>query len=276
MSSKYRQQPMDLKSLKTVSVFERGGKVQIEHFAGVAAKGDSVSTLLDKMPKLLAADTLRAVVGAIRGAREKGKPVLWGMGGHVIKCGLAPVLIDLMEKGFITAFVMNGSTSIHDFEIGICGATSEDVEAVLPDGSFGSAEETGRWMNEAAAEALAQGIGLGEAYGAKLEAVGKPDIAKPAFGVVVHHRSVSRVIDGYNNQPVRQVDGHGHMQPSPRAHALHRQFPCAFDAQRRAFHNYPAQQAIKHRLGRHLPKPHAFAAMVSEHHIAGVLGQSAR
>jgi hypothetical protein len=165
---------MDLKSLKTVSVFERGGKVQIEHFAGVAAKGDSVSTLLDKMPKLLAADTLRAVVAAIRGAREKGKPVLWGMGGHVIKCGLAPVLIDLMQKGFITAFVMNGSTSIHDFEIGICGATSEDVEAVLPDGSFGSAEETGRWMNEAAAEALAQGIGLGEAYGAKLDAVGKP------------------------------------------------------------------------------------------------------
>jgi hypothetical protein len=174
LSSKYRQQPMDLKSLKTVSVFERGGKVQIEHFAQVAAKGDSVSTLLDKMPKLLAADTLRAVVAAIRGAREKGKPVLWGMGGHVIKCGLAPVLIDLMEKGFITAFVMNGSTSIHDFEIGICGATSEDVEAVLPDGSFGSAEETGRWMNEAAAEALAQGIGLGEAYGAKLDAVGKP------------------------------------------------------------------------------------------------------
>jgi len=174
VSSKYRQSPMDLTALKTVSVFERGGKVKIEDFAAVHTKGDHVGSLLDKMPKLLAADTLRAVVAAIRNARAQGKPVLWGMGGHVIKCGLAPVLIDLMERGFITAFVMNGSTSIHDFEIGICGATSEDVEAVLPDGSFGSAEETGRWMNEAASAAAANGIGLGEAYGAKLEEVGQP------------------------------------------------------------------------------------------------------
>jgi hypothetical protein len=174
MSSKYRQQPVDLGGLKTVSVFARGGKVQVEHFAQPHSKGDGVGTLLDKMPKLLAADTLRAVVGAIQNARAKGKPVIWGMGGHVIKCGLAPVLIDLMERGFITAFAMNGSTSIHDFEIGICGATSEDVEAVLPDGSFGSAEETGRWMNEAAIAATE--IGLGEAYGRKLDEVGKPGL----------------------------------------------------------------------------------------------------
>ena len=174
MSSKYRQQAMDLSVLKTVSVFDRGGKVQVSHFAEPHRKLDTVSTLLDKMPKLLAADTLRAVVASIADARSLGKPVIWGMGGHVIKCGLAPILIDLMDRGFITAFAMNGSTSIHDFEIGICGATSEDVEAVLPDGSFGSAEETGRWMNEAATEA--SGIGLGEAYGAKLEEVGKPGL----------------------------------------------------------------------------------------------------
>ncbi len=164
---------MDLSKLTTVSVFDRGGKVQIEHFAGVHEKGDSLARLLEKMPKLLAADNLRSVVAAIGNARAQGKPVIWGMGGHVIKCGLAPVLIDLVKRGFITAYVMNGSTSIHDFEIGICGATSEDVEAVLPDGSFGSAEETGRWMNEAALEAAEQGIGLGEAYGAKLAQVGQ-------------------------------------------------------------------------------------------------------
>ena len=173
MSGKYRQQPMDLTRLTTVSVFDRGGKVQIEHFAGVHEKGGSLASLLDKMPKLLAADHLRSVVAAIANARAQGKPVIWGMGGHVIKCGLAPVLIDLVQRGFITAYVMNGSTSIHDFEIGICGATSEDVEAVLPDGSFGSAEETGRWMNEAALEAAEQRIGLGEAYGAKLAQVGQ-------------------------------------------------------------------------------------------------------
>ncbi len=181
MSSKYRQSPMDLGGLKTVSVFDRGGKVQIEHFATPHVKGDSITALLDKLPKLLAADTLRTVAATIVQAKKLGKPVIWGMGGHGIKCGLAPLLIDLMRRGFITAFAMNGSTSIHDFEIGICGATSEDVEAVLPDGSFGSAEETGRWMNEAANEALAAGIGLGEAYGAKLEKVGQEGLREQSL-----------------------------------------------------------------------------------------------
>jgi hypothetical protein len=190
LSSKYRQQPMDLTVLKTVSVFDRGGKVQVEHFAQPHQAADRVTTLLDKMPKLLAADTLRAVVGALRDARAKGKPVLWGMGGHVIKCGLAPILIDLMERGFITAFVMNGSTSIHDFEIGISGATSEDVEAVLPDGSFGSAEETGRWMNEAASLAAKEGIGLGEAYGRKLDEVGKPGLREQSVLYAAWKRGV--------------------------------------------------------------------------------------
>lgn len=167
--SKYRVSPMDLSGLKTVSVFARGGKVRTEHFATPAEKGTSFSAWLDQLPKLLAADTLRSVVAAIRRARAQGKPVIWGMGGHVIKCGLAPVLLDLMRRGFITSFAMNGSTSIHDFEIAISGATSEDVEAVLPDGSFGSAEETGRWMNEA----LRPDLGLGEAYGQKLQEVGQ-------------------------------------------------------------------------------------------------------
>jgi len=169
--SKYRVTPMDLSGLKTVSVFARGGKVTTEHFGEAAAKGASFGEWLDRLPKLLAADTLRGVVRAIAEARRRRKPVIWGMGGHVIKCGLAPVLLDLMRRGFITSFAMNGSTSIHDFEIGICGATSEDVEAVLPDGSFGSAEETGRWMNEA----VSADLGLGEAYGRKLHEVGKPE-----------------------------------------------------------------------------------------------------
>lgn len=166
---------MSLGELKTVSVFTRGGKVAVEHFAIPHEQGSGLSAWLDRLPKLLAAEALRAVVAAIRNARAKGKPIIWGMGGHVVKCGLAPVLLDLMRRGYITSFTMNGSTSIHDFEIGICGATSEDVEAVLPDGSFGSAEETGRWMNEAVIAAATAGIGLGEAYGAKLTEVGKPE-----------------------------------------------------------------------------------------------------
>jgi hypothetical protein len=95
------------------------------------------------------------------------------MGGHVIKCGLAPVLIDLMRRGFATAFAMNGSASIHDFEIAMAGQTSEDVEAVLPGGRFGAAEETGREWN-AAANA---GQGLGEALGEALDRIAKPEYA---------------------------------------------------------------------------------------------------
>ncbi len=90
---------------------------------------------------------------------------MWGLGGHVIKCGLAPVLTDLMERGYATALPMNGSAAIHDFEIAIAGQTSEDVESVLPDGRFGTAEETGREMNQAIECGDRDGIGIGEALG---------------------------------------------------------------------------------------------------------------
>jgi hypothetical protein len=91
------------------------------------------------------------------------------LGGHVIKCGLAPVLLDLMQRGFVTAFALNGSAAIHDFEIALAGHTSEDVEAVLPDGRFGAAEETGREMNRAIAEGDREGLGMGEALGKWLD-----------------------------------------------------------------------------------------------------------
>ena len=94
---------------------------------------------------------------ALRRARYEKRAILWGMGGHVIKCGLGDVLLDLMRRGWVTGFVMNGAASIHDFEIAIAGQTSEDVEAVLPDGRFGAAEETGREMNLAIAEGNRRG-----------------------------------------------------------------------------------------------------------------------
>jgi hypothetical protein len=163
--SSYAVKPIDLSGLKTVSLHERGGKVRQSDFARVYEKGAGIAGLIETLPRILAADTLRAVVDAVASARSKKKPVIWGMGGHVIKCGLAPVLIDLMRRGFATAFAMNGSASIHDFEIGLAGYTSEDVEAVLPDGRFGSAEETGREWNQA----LREDMGAGEALGTALD-----------------------------------------------------------------------------------------------------------
>ena len=172
--SQYRVQPLDLFGLKTIPIAERGGKVHTADFASPYSKGSGIAGWIDSLPKILAADSFRSAVNALIRARSAGKPILWGLGGHVIKCGLAPVLADLMRRGLATAFVMNGSATIHDFEIAIAGQTSEDVEAVLPDGRFGAAEETGREMNEAIASAARDSLGMGEALGARLKRIADP------------------------------------------------------------------------------------------------------
>ena len=169
---------MDLGALRTVSLHARGGKVKVADFAHPYQPESGLSGLLASLPHILAGDDLRAVAGAILEARRRGRQIIWGMGGHVIKCGLAPILLDLMRRGMATAFVMNGSTSIHDFEIALAGHTSEDVEAVLPDGSFGSAEETGREMNQAIREGVVDGVGLGEALGQALETLAGAETAQ--------------------------------------------------------------------------------------------------
>lgn len=176
--TKYRNLPMDLSALKTIPIEARGGKVRVEDFATPYQKGSGISGLLESLPAILAGPSFRAVVAAVAEARDRNKPILWGMGGHVIKCGLADVLVDLMWRGFATGFVMNGSAAIHDFEIAIAGQTSEDVEAVLPDGRFGSAEETGREMNTAIAEGDRDGVGIGEALGRCLGRIAAPASAE--------------------------------------------------------------------------------------------------
>ncbi len=175
--SRYPITPLAFDELSTVPIAERGGKVRISDFAQVYRRGDGVGGFLQSLPHILAADSLRTVADAITTARQRRKMVLCAIGGHVIKCGLAPVLLDLASQGFIGGFAMNGAASIHDFEISIAGQTSEDVEAVLPDGRFGSAEETGREMNLAIQEGVRDGIGMGESLGRKLEAIGKPEFA---------------------------------------------------------------------------------------------------
>jgi hypothetical protein len=175
--SNYMIKPLDLRGLRTVPLAERGGKVRMEDFASPYAKGSGVMGLLQSLPRILAADSLRLVVESIALARRAGKPIVWGLGGHVIKCGLAPVLVDLMRHGYASAFALNGSAAIHDFEIALSGQTSEDVEAVLPDGSFGAAEETGREMNAAIVEAAQLGIGIGEALGKRVDQIGDPRFA---------------------------------------------------------------------------------------------------
>jgi hypothetical protein len=167
--SKYNIQPIDFTGLRTVSLKDRGGKVKMQDFASPYTKGGGVLAWLQSLPRLLAADSFRLVAETLLHAREAQKPVIWGIGGHVIKCGLAAILADLMQRGYATAFAMNGAAAIHDFEIAVAGSTSEDVAEVLPGGSFGVAEETGREMNLAINRGIQDGMGMGEALGRRLD-----------------------------------------------------------------------------------------------------------
>jgi hypothetical protein len=175
--SKYSKRPLDFAGLKTVSLRERGGKVKTADFASVYRAGSGVAGWLDSLPRILAGNSFRAVVEAVVEARRRERAIIWGLGGHVIKCGLGPVVIDLMRRGYATVIAMNGAAAIHDFEIALAGHTSEDVEAVLPDGRFGAAEETGREMNRAIAEGDREGLGMGEALGRWLDSGAAPEHA---------------------------------------------------------------------------------------------------
>jgi hypothetical protein len=175
--SRYAKQPMEFAGLKTVGLRERGGKVKAADLARVYRKGAGIGGWLDSLPHILAGESFRRVVEAVIAARVGRRAILWGLGGHVIKCGLAPVLIDLMRRGYATGFALNGSAAIHDFEIALAGQTSEDVEAVLPDGRFGAAEETGLEMNRAIGAGCGEGLGIGESLGRRLEQAADPNYA---------------------------------------------------------------------------------------------------
>ncbi len=163
--SEYNIAPLTFERIRTYPLASRKSKVNVAQFATPHQRGTSLRKFFASLPHLLAADDLLAVATAIQRARASRKPILWGMGGHVIKVGLGPILIDLMKRGFISGIAMNGAAMVHDFEIALAGNTSEDVEAGLGRGKFGMAEETGLYLNEIAVGAQRSGIGLGEAAG---------------------------------------------------------------------------------------------------------------
>lgn len=160
--------PLELDKVKTYPLASRTSKVKLDDFARALGDETSLGEFLEGLPNVLAVQTLRKIVERMRRARELGKPIIWGMGGHVIKTGLAPLIIDLMRRGFVSAIAANGSVLVHDAEIAMNGSTSEDVDATLSEGVFGGADETGRLLNRAAQEGAADQIGLGEAVGRSL------------------------------------------------------------------------------------------------------------
>ncbi len=165
MDSQYPIKPLDFDAVSTYSLEGRKSKVHVGMFGKPMDGSENVPGLIAKLPRILAAESLRTLIRAVLYARETGKPIIWALGGHVIKVGLGPVLNDLMKDGFVTGIAMNGSAAIHDFEVAYRGATSEEVEEQIGDGRFGMARETSEHMNAAVDLAAAESIGMGEGLG---------------------------------------------------------------------------------------------------------------
>jgi hypothetical protein len=153
----------DLADVATYPLKSRKSKARVEDFARPLPPGGSVSAFVHSLPGILAAADFKAVVAAVGAAKRTDGGVVWGLGAHVIKTGLGPVVIDLMERGFVSAIATNGAAIIHDFEVALVGATSEDVDEALGPGRFGMAEETGRLLNGAINDGVAAGLGIGQA-----------------------------------------------------------------------------------------------------------------
>jgi hypothetical protein len=161
-------QPLGLEGVSTYPLASRPSKVAVEDFARPFAEDASLRDFLSSLPNILAVQSIREIAARMWRARELGKPIVWGIGGHVVKTGLAPLIIDLLRRGFVTGVAANGSVLVHDAEVALVGSTSEDVDATLGAGAFGAADETGKLLNGAARRAANEGVGLGEALGRML------------------------------------------------------------------------------------------------------------
>jgi len=157
--------PIDLSRVKTYPAKKRFSKVNQNHLGKQLRKGMQVATFLDSLPQILASKNLKEISQNIARAHRRHKTVLLGMGAHSIKIGLSPLIIDLMQRGILSAVAMNGAGIIHDFELAFMGQTSEEVASTLKDGSFGMARETGAFLNDAIAEGHERGVGIGQAVG---------------------------------------------------------------------------------------------------------------
>jgi len=168
--------PLDLGGVRTYPLATRKSQVTRADFGRPLPPGARVKDLLEALPRILGAQALRGLVADILRARSRGKPIIWGLGAHVIKVGLSPIVVDLMEKGLVTGLALNGAGVVHDFELAVAGHTSEDVAAGLGSGEFGMARETGEEINRAIVEGDRDGLGLGAAVGRHLLARAAPHV----------------------------------------------------------------------------------------------------
>jgi hypothetical protein len=166
---RHRVEPLDLGKLRTYPLKSRTSKVSLDDLAGLPKPGGSFQEFWGALPKILAARELKELVDRLKRAAGSRRAILWGLGAHVFKVGLSPVLIHLMEKGYVDGVALNGAGIVHDFEMALVGQTSEEVEKGLGGGEFGMAEETGSLLNLAIEQGARSGMGLGEAVGAFID-----------------------------------------------------------------------------------------------------------
>jgi len=159
------QRPLDFSALKTYSIHDRFSKVTVDNFAKPVGAGATVSGLLASLPDQLLGLDFPELVERLAAAHKNKRPIMVGMGAHVIKVGLNPILIDLMERGIVTSIALNGAGIVHDTEVAMAGRTSEEVGDVLGSGAFGAAKETGEVVNEAINLGAKKDLGMGAALG---------------------------------------------------------------------------------------------------------------
>jgi hypothetical protein len=179
----------DLSAVRTYPLASRNSKAKAELFGKPHRPGASFGEWVASLPDILGARDLKAVIAALHAAKQRGAGIVWGLGAHVIKTGVSPLIIDLMQRGYVSAIAMNGAGIIHDFEVALAGATSEDVDEALGPGRFGMADETGRLLNGAIEAAAEQARGLGQTVAAMLASL-NPAHAELSVAVAAHRLSI--------------------------------------------------------------------------------------
>ena len=179
----------DLSGVRTYPLSSRHSKARAEDFARPVAPGATFKQWFESLPAILGGADVRRVVRALRDARTRDAGIIWGLGAHVIKTGVSPVIIDLMNRGYVSAIAMNGAGLIHDFEVALSGGTSEDVDESLGPGRFGMAEETAVLLNDAIARGQANDRGLGQSV-AEFLAERKPPYAAHSISVAAHRLGI--------------------------------------------------------------------------------------
>jgi hypothetical protein len=219
--SRYRVKPFGTERIRTYSLKERPSKVNVRDFARPHTRGATVSEFLQGLPTLLGSQQMRDLAHAVVRARDLGRNVLWGLGAHVIKTGLSPILIDLMDRGFVSGIALNGAGIIHDFELALCGSTSEDVQSQLEQGAFGMAEETGAGISQAIVEGVAAGAGIGEALGGYLARM-RPEFGAWSLLVQAYVRRIPVTVHVTIGADI--IHNHPAFSPSDTGEGSHRDF----------------------------------------------------